>query len=256
MKLILISPPAKPVEKTIDQEHIWTFEDEHIQSFSANHNNTTDQVMATSSEQIDSISDFSRSDQAGEYSPTRSYGSFDEELGDVNDKSLNPAALPEAGQLILFWDPDSNSKKLAKVIKMFKTVQLKNPGWRNVIVQGETSPRGLNLDLVSDNCIRWMFYERDTDLMNDEEGGISGSETGSSSSQHSHLDLRVPDTGILEENRVYRLPGNNIPTYENLRITVDFPHVNQAPRFNRQDPLRTRYNRSGQSSRQGDNGTN
>lgn len=53
---------------------------------------------------------------------------FDEELGDLNDISLNPADLPETGQHIIFWDPRSDSRKVAQITKMCKSVQNKNPG--------------------------------------------------------------------------------------------------------------------------------
>ena len=177
-------------------------------------------------------------------SQSRQHSYFDEELGDLNDKRLNPTSLPEVGQLILFWDPISNSKKIAQITKMCQSVQLKNPGWRNVKVRGESNQRSINLDLVSDNCIRWQFLNEDNSPLSDNALETFRTEGEVPPIPVSPLNLDLPHSNIIEDNRVYRLPpapNINPPVFQNLRITVSNPSNDSEEPFDRNDPRRTVY---------------
>ena len=158
----------------------------------------------------------------------------------MNDKSSNPIELPKPGQLILFWDPLTKSRQVAEIKHMAGTVQKRNPGWRNVLVKGELEPRSLNLDLQCDKCIRWKYVEpNDTES----EHTLSFDTATSVQARPRFNSTLLPEEQLIE-NRVYRLPPVNItnsPTFENLKITVTFPEVQQnddEPSFNRSDPRR------------------
>ena len=58
----------------------------------------------------------------------------DDELGDLWDITLNPDILPIPGQRIVFYDKVTRLKLEAQVTLMFKSVQKKHPGWRNILV--------------------------------------------------------------------------------------------------------------------------
>ena len=63
----------------------------------------------------------------------------------------------------------------------------------------------------------------------------------------SPLNLDLPESNEIEDNRVYRLPpapDNTQPVFENLRITVSNPTIQSEP-FNRNDPHRIVHPRGG-----------
>ena len=103
--------------------------------------------------------------------------------------------------------------------------------------------RALNLDLICDKCIRWKFYERDTQEIDSESVISDKINIENSSDRDLPPNLNIPDTNQLENNRVYRLRDEYHPAYDNLRITVVFLHADgdSEPPFNHQDHIRKGY---------------
>ena len=141
---------------------------------------------------------------------------------------------------------------------MCKTVQRRNPGWRNVLIKGDSIQTALNLDVLSDNCIRWKYKQQnnqsysDLDSIASSENSLNmamddpdqlvNAEENAAVNERPTLDLHVPADNHLHQNRVYRLPlATDAPTFENLRVTVNFPEnvPSITSRFNRFDPHRS-----------------
>ena len=112
------------------------------------------------------------------------------------------------------------------------------------MVRGESNQRSINLDLVSDNCIRWQFLNNDHSPLSDNAMETFRTEDEVPSIPVSPLNLDLPDSNTIEDNRVYRLPpAPNIspPVFQNLRITVSNSTNNSGEPFDRNDPRRTAY---------------
>ena len=73
------------------------------------------------------------------------------------DKFSNPPNLPNEGDRIVFFNPNTKSVAKATVLKMQKTLQKKWPGWRNIKVDDEVSPMSINMDLLCNQCALWRY---------------------------------------------------------------------------------------------------
>ena len=72
--------------------------------------------------------------------------------GDLQDLSLNPPLPPLADAVIVYFHPESQQTRRAKMMKTFKTMQRKYPGWFNLTNDGDRKPISVNLSIT-----RWQY---------------------------------------------------------------------------------------------------
>ena len=75
------------------------------------------------------------------------------EWGNPEDLTANPPLPPVTGTLIIYFHPESQQTKKAKVGTTFKTLQRKYPGWFNIINEGERKPISVNLGIIP-----WRYF--------------------------------------------------------------------------------------------------
>ena len=143
---------------------------------------------------------------------------------DLQDRALNPTNLPNVGDRIVFWDPDSQARIKALIIPMHGNIQHQWPGWRNIINEDTDHELSVNLDPISTGCVTWKYitqipqvdgnyteenlssrntlYEQLTvTVPNDYRGDFAQNDTN----EVRGVDLNIPMNSNLVPNRVYRL---------------------------------------------------
>ena len=71
----------------------------------------------------------------------------------------NPSILPIEGSWIQYQNPENEEIVTAKVLRVNPAISKKWPGWRNVLIYPDQIKRGINLDIMGDNCLKWKYVD-------------------------------------------------------------------------------------------------
>ena len=178
----------------------------------------------------------------------------DDELGDLWDITLNPDILPIPGQRIVFYDKVTRLKLEARVTLMFKSVQKKHPGWRNILVDDAPHQSSINLDINDLGCVRWMYRAEQHPAIPQLEGNYTLSsgatlDDRNNPSNINHppsgsdqfvndLNLEIPPSNLLQRGRVYQLPDWGSGEYENIVVRAHQGQAHHREAFHPQERSR------------------
>ena len=139
-----------------------------------------------------------------------------------NNVNLNPTQLPVQGDRIAYWDPVLNRELSGTILHTHKSILKKLPAWRNIKLDCSGKDAGVNLDLISPNCVSWRYLQNSQP--SDEQAPSNSSSNSSASFPYENLritfstnsrnptpsstplNLSVPPSGDIEPSKVYKLP--------------------------------------------------
>ena len=134
---------------------------------------------------------------------------------DWNNKQQNPATLPEAGQIIIYWSRKKQGIVEATVIRMHRTMRYRWPHWRNIECNNTGRQYSINLDIVCEDCIVWRYLVEDQPWIPTENNlpQVDGNYTIVSET--------ISENVFTEYDMDYLDLGNSASVREKFEITVN-----------------------------------
>ena len=115
-----------------------------------------------------------------------------------------------------------NRELSGTILHTHKSILKKLPAWRNIKLDCSGKDAGVNLDLISPNCVSWRYLQNSQP--SDEQAPSNSSSNSSASFPYENLritfstnsrnptpsstplNLSVPPSGDIEPSKVYKLP--------------------------------------------------